>query len=631
MLLLVSIALVSVLGGALLGIWGRRRAFSALSTFALVAALAVVLAQLLPDALAGAGLWALLVFAIGAIGPTMLERVGAKLGAKDGWGLELGYWALVAHKVADGIGLGTYGGGHHAEHDHVAILVAIAAHTVPVVALVTLVYHRRGGMRSVLWRIGLLALATIGGVFIPALVPATSFEASEPWITAAVAGLLMHVVAHDWQPEHGPPKGRTQRLTDIIALGLGLALVLLGGGEHHHSEGAGDVREEMGHALIDLALSTAPALLIGLTIGALLTAFSQKLPTAWLRRGNAFSQALRGAVVGAPLPICACGVLPLAESLRRRGAGAALVVAFLLATPELGVETFALTARFMGWPFAFVRLGAAVGLAMIAAMVMHRFAKAASPEGHAHDHDDEPKDDRPFLQRFTAGFDELLYHIAPWTVVGLIGAAYVQAVMPSEAMGSMSDFGLDVLVITLVSVPSYVCAASATPLAAVLLAKGISPGAVLVGLLLGPATNLATIGFLRKTFGSRATWIGVGVLVLAAWAMAGVVNVVGVPMSLAAPGAEAHEHGLLSLLTGGVLAAALFRSVWLSGLRPWLGSLSEGLGGHHHHHHHDHHHHGHHHPHGHHHHHGHHHDHDHHDHDHGHDHHHHDDHEPAGG
>ena len=70
------------------------------------------------------------------------------------------------------------------------------------------------------------------------------------------------------------------------------------------------------------------------------SAMSQKLPTDWLRRGGAFSQALRGAVVGAPLPICACGVLPLAESLRRRGAGAALVVAFLLATPELGVETF---------------------------------------------------------------------------------------------------------------------------------------------------------------------------------------------------------------------------------------------------------------------------------------------------
>ena len=575
-------------------------------------------------------------FAIGAVGPTVLERVGGRFGAKDGWGLELGYWALVVHKVADGIALGTYGGGHHAGHDHVAILVAIAAHTVPVVALVTLVYHRRGGLRSVLWRISVLAVATIVGVFIPSMVPATSFEASEPWITAAVAGLLMHVVAHDWQPEHGPPEGRTQRLTDIVALGLGLGLVLFGGGEHHHSEGAPGVREEMGHALLDLALSTAPALLIGLTIGALLSAFSQKLPSAWLRRGNAFSQALRGAVVGAPLPICACGVLPLAESLRRRGAGPALVVAFLLATPELGVETFALTARFMGWPFAFVRLGAAVALAMIAALVMHRLVRAPAAEddhdhAHGHEHTEVP-DERPFLQRFTAGFDELLYHIAPWTVVGLIGAAYVQAVMPGEAMGSMSGFGLDVLVITLVSVPSYVCAASATPLAAVLLAKGISPGAVLVGLLLGPATNIATIGFLRKMFGARATWIGIGVLVLAAWTMAGVVNVIEVPMTLAAAGAEGHEHGIGSLITGGVLALALFRSVWLSGLRPWLGSLSEGLGGHHHHHHHDHHHHGHHH-HGHHHHdHGHHgHDHHDHDHDHHHDHHHHDEHEPAGG
>ncbi|MGE0791663.1 MAG: permease [Sandaracinaceae bacterium] len=581
MAVLILIALGSVLGGALLGVAGRRSAFSALNTFALVSALAVVLAQLLPDALAGAGLAALVVFAVGALGPTLLERLGRRIGTRGAWGLELGYWALFVHQLADGVGLATYGAGRHAGHDHVAVLVAIAAHTVPIIALVTLVYHRRGGPKAVVLRIAPLAGAVIVGLFLPGLLPSEGVERAEPWVTALVAGLLAHVVAHDWQPEHEPPRARSGRFADMLAIALGIGLVVLGGGEHHHGEaGATDLRADVGHALLELSLETAPALLIGLAIGAALSAMSQRLPTEWLRRGGALSQALRGAVVGAPLPICACGVLPLAESLRRRGAGAALVVSFLIATPELGVETFALTGRLLGWPFAIVRVVAAVILAIVAALVVSRFAPR--PSGTLEDEAAaRPHDGRPFLARFAEGFDELLYHVAPWTVVGLVGAAYVQASLPTEALGSLRSYGADVAVITLVSIPSYVCAASATPLAAVLLAKGMSPGAVLVGLLIGPATNLATLGFLRKAFGTRAAAIALAAVVACAWGMAGLINMSSVPVSTAPAGAEAeHTHGTLSLVIGVVLVLALLRSIWLNGLRAWLGSLAEGFGGH---------------------------------------------------
>ena len=576
MLLPLSIAFFSVLAGTLLWLGGSRHT-KALATFALVSALAVALGQLLPDALAAVGMPALLVFVAGAVFPSLLEKVGTLRGAESTgrWGLELGYAALLLHKVGDGIGLGTYGGGHHAEHAHLDVLFAIAAHTVPMVALVAVVFQRHFGRRSALLRVAGLGVAAMIGVGLPSLVPATAFDSFEPWITAAVAGLLIHVVAHDWHPEEKPTQP-TGRMTDLLAVVAGVLMVVVSGQHSHH--GGGAVRASMGEALLELTLETAPALLFGLVIGALLSALGSRLPTKWLRSGGAMRQALRGAVVGAPLPICACGVLPLAASLKRRGAGAALVVAFLISTPELGVETFALTTRFVGWPFALVRLGAAVALAIVAALVVHR---AAGKRGEALDEPVVPvgASSAPFGTRFLQSFDELLHHIAPWTVVGLVAAAYMQAVLPSDALDGGRAFGLDVALVTLVAVPSYVCAASATPLAAVLLAKGMSPGAVLVGLLLGPATNLATVGFLRKSYGTRATVFGAAALVGGAWIAAALVNVSSLPIALPTAEALEHAHGWGAIVAAVLLALAVLRSIWRAGVRGWLGSLGESITG----------------------------------------------------
>lgn len=595
----VTIAVLSCAVGAALGLGGRRDHTRVLATFAVVAALAIALGQLLPDALAGVGILALLVFAGAAVAPGLLEKGVARIMGRERshrLGLELGYWALFVHRVGDGIGLGIYGGHEHAGHNHADILIAIAAHSVPLVAFMTLAFVRQDGPAAAIWRVAGLALASVIGIGVPAVVPHALFEAAEPWITAGVAGLLIHVVAHDWAPIRQPGGWRT-RIADLLVAGGALSLFFFSGHDHH---GGSEVRGRIGDALVDLSLDTAPALAIGLALGAVLTAFGARLPTDWLRRGGALSQATRGAVVGAPLPICACGVLPLADTLRRRGAGPALVVAFLLATPELGIETFALTTSFIGWPFAIVRLVAAVGLAVFAALVMHRATKPSHAHAHAHG-EEEAAPEGSYFGRWLHAFDELLFHVAPWTVVGLVAAAYIQAVLPEDAMQGLSTGGLDMLIVTLVAVPSYICAASATPLAAVLLAKGMSPGAVLVGLLLGPATNLATVGFLRQRYGGRATFFGLGAAVLFAWGAGALVNAPDLPVTPLEEAAATHVHGPVAIGCAILLGLAMTRSIWLVGLRSWLSTLGEGFGGHshahahdhghdhvhHHHHHHD--------------------------------------------
>jgi uncharacterized membrane protein YraQ (UPF0718 family) len=322
-------------------------------------------------------------------------------------------------------------------------------------------------------------------------------------------------------------------------------------------------------------------LLAGLGIAALLQTQGARIPARWLQGGGRVSQALRGALLGVPLPVCACGVLPVAHTLRLRGGAVALVVAFLLATPELGVDTFALTVRFLGWQFAWLRLLGALVVAVVTSLLLARFAASradaagpersvASPFGRSDHHG--------LGAQIVGNFEELLYHIGAWTLLGLIAAAYLQAALQEGALSGISGSGLDIAIVSLLSVPSYVCASSATPLAAVLLAKGISPGAVLSGLLLGPATNVATMAWLRKAFGLRATLWGFAGLLASTWALALVANRVLPNAAMASNAvAAAHEHGVLSYASAALLLLLLGRAVWRNGLRSWLGSLGEAL------------------------------------------------------
>jgi hypothetical protein len=316
-------------------------------------------------------------------------------------------------------------------------------------------------------------------------------------------------------------------------------------------------------------------LLIGLLAGALLQTFGSRIPSRWLRSRGAGRDAVRGALLGLPLPLCSCSVLPISGALRRRRAAPAFVVAFLLATPELGVETFALSVSFLGWPFALARLFGAVLLAVVAAFIVGKLVSDS-------DRASEPAQSivvarapaKGIMSRLMLAFDELLYHIGAWMVLGVIAAAFVQALVPSESATVASQPWLELSVMTLVSIPSYICAPSATPLAAVLLAKGISPGAVMVGLLLGPATNLATLVFLKSAYGLRAMTLCILSIILASWALAFAINQWLPAPNLSGVTGEAHTHSVLTYLCAVVLTCLVLRSMWRSGTRAWVASMT---------------------------------------------------------
>jgi uncharacterized membrane protein YraQ (UPF0718 family) len=597
MTLAYSFALLSTLLGTALGLLGGHgRLAGGLRSFAFVAAITVVFGQLLPEALTEAGLVVMVVFAAGVVLPRLLFRHQHHHGHAHGPGAadcgpsdddeteaderartKAGLWlslvAMMLHEVGDGVAIGTFASGAHAEHLHLEVFFAIAAHTVPVVALLVQAFVPVWG-RTVAFFQGLaLGLSGVLGVAVAGAVSETAAVTLTPYITAFAAGLLIHVVSHD----HSTAGVRTRaaRVVDVLAVIAGVALVSQGG--HAHGEYSGEMHDEVAmgvsHALLDLSLETAPALLLGLVLAAAVQSLGHRVPLAFLQAGGSLRQALRGALAGAPLPICACGVLPVAHALRSRGAGAAFVVAFLLATPELGVESLLLTGRFLGWEFALLRLLGALLLAITAALVVGRVLTGRDHALPAPATDFELGAGESRWQRALTQLDELFVHILPYTMVGLLAAAYVEVALDADTLSGLTHGSLDILVVTLVSVPVYVCAASATPLAAVLVAKGLSPGAALVGLLLGPATNLATLGFMRASFGMRATVGATIAAVAVTWVLAFGVNASALLPSVGLDGGEEHAHGVLSYGALGLLLVWALRSVYLHG----VDALFEGL------------------------------------------------------
>lgn len=274
-------------------------------------------------------------------------------------------------------------------------------------------------------------------------------------------------------------------------------------------------------------------ILLGFAIAGLLHEF---LPTRWISRliGQESPRAvLTAALFGAPIPLCSCGVLPAAAELRKKGAGRAPTMSFLVSTPETGVDSIALTYGLFGGVMAIVRPVVAVVTAVVAGLLSmwvpgrdEPVDDAALDEVTLHDHDhgaDEEADavaastlkDR--LGRATQyGFETLLDDLSFWLTVGLLLTGVLSAALPddffSTALG-MDGGLLPMLVVMLAGVPLYLCASASTPIAAALVAKGLSPGAALVFLLVGPATNAATIAVVGRLLGRRQLRIYLGSIV----------------------------------------------------------------------------------------------------------------------
>ena len=336
-----------------------------------------------------------------------------------------------------------------------------------------------------------------------------------------------------------------------------------------------------------LSLEAAPWLVLGLVIGGLM---KNLLPTSWLEKhlkGEGFIPVLKAALLGAPLPLCSCGVLPAALGLRNAGASKSATTSFLISTPETGVDSVIMTYALLGPLMAITRPVAAIVSAITAGLLVGKTeqstdgkkslntssesccssekentkqatsccssdpapvaesssccsteatvetasccssdpapvaesssccsteatvetASCCSSDSTSHD-SHQTTAQNTLLSTTLSGihyaFTDLLDSIILWMLIGLAFSAAIQTWVPADFLAQWGSGLPAMLVMIAISIPMYVCATASTPMAAGLLLSGISPGTVLVFLLAGPASNIGSLGVIKKELGSRS-------------------------------------------------------------------------------------------------------------------------------
>lgn len=258
--------------------------------------------------------------------------------------------------------------------------------------------------------------------------------------------------------------------------------------------------------LIDLLNEMSPFLLLGFLFAGILHEFiPQTVYRKSLAKGD-FRSVLLAALIGVPLPLCSCGVLPTAMSLRREGVSKGATVSFLISTPQTGVDSIIATASLLGLPFAVIRPIVAFVTALLGGCMVNKFCKeeeAATIEKHS-----DTAGKKGFVAKCIGSlkyaFVDMLQDIGKWIVIGLVIAAAITVLVPDGFFTAYNDKPIvSMLIVLAFSIPMYLCATGSIPIAAALMLKGLSPGAALVLLMAGPATNTAAILVINKVLGKR--------------------------------------------------------------------------------------------------------------------------------
>lgn len=261
--------------------------------------------------------------------------------------------------------------------------------------------------------------------------------------------------------------------------------------------------------IIALINEMSPYLLLGFFLAGLMHAF---IPNRYYKTylgDNSFRSVLYATLFGIPLPLCSCGVIPTAMSLRKEGASKGATTAFLIATPQTGIDSIIATYSLMGLPFALVRPVAALFTAIFGGTMANIFSTGNERQeqpatGKAAVESDENSFSKRMAAAFRYGFIDMMQDIGKWLITGLIVAGLITVFVPESFFASFSHNSLvSMLIVLLFAIPMYLCATGSIPIAVALMLKGLSPGTALVLLMAGPAANMASILVINKVLGRR--------------------------------------------------------------------------------------------------------------------------------
>ena len=347
------------------------------------------------------------------------------------------------------------------------------------------------------------------------------------------------------------------------------------------------VIEFLNHFWQTLELS-APLFLLGLGLAGLLHLFLPEEKLQSYLGPKAKRPVLAGAIIGVPLPLCSCSVLPSALSLAEKGASSGAISSFLISTPETGVDSIGLTYALMDLPMTLLRPIAAFCSAIVAGGMQEmwnptptyiRKSKAGcASSGRKHDHHDGPVLEKKLdflpkriLQAMKYGYLNLLQDFALWMLIGLLLSTVIEMLVPAQFFLQMGALQSRAMII-LVAVPLYVCASASTPIAAALVMKGLSPGAALLFLLVGPATNLSNLFVTAQYLGWKGNLINlfaiVGVALIFSFLTDWLYLTFHWPLNFHLSLLAENELNIFSTISALVLLVLMLRGIWAENLRP---------------------------------------------------------------
>lgn len=567
----VAVSIIALAAGPLLYIVSRRAVpyLAFLDGFVLVGISGLLLVHVIPHSMEDGGLWVPLVALAGFFVPQLvehtLERAAGRAHAAT---LALALVGLVIHAGLDGVALT----GPSEDGAGGQLAAAIVLHRLPVAITIWALLAPIWGGRLAAAVLAAIGAATLAGYGLGDVLAGAEHSVSMAIFQALVAGSLLHVVVHRPAPLTSPTRGtRIGKLASgggaLVAI-IAVALFSEVGLTSHLETGGG-----FAVTFVAISLEIAPVLLLAVIVAGLAQAVLPQVRPGLLSTGRPASESVRGAAFGL---ICSSRGIPLYQTLVDQSVPATAALAFLVAAPALGIDAALISLPLLGGELTLIRVIAVAAVAIAIGWGIGRMApRPAAPATTAVARRSIAERVRDGL-RF--GLADIVDHTGPWLLLGIAAAALVEPALEGEWLAVL-PFGVDVAVFTLIGIPAYVCASGATPLAAVLIYGGVSPGAAIAFLLAGPAANLTTFGIVAGAHGRR-------IAIAFAVAMAGLSMAVGLAINLVVPerGGFATEPlyqqspGVLAMVCLGVLAVIFALSVLRQGPRGFIGQVLSPYG-----------------------------------------------------
>jgi len=314
------------------------------------------------------------------------------------------------------------------------------------------------------------------------------------------------------------------------------------------------------YAIVELWTAMAPYLLLGMFIAGILHVF---IGTDFITRHlgtNNLGSIIKASLFGVPLPICSCGVIPVAASLKREGASKSATLSFLVSTPTTGADSILASYSLLGPLFAIFRplaafiSGITIGLLNF---IFNREPQEKILEDHQHSKN-ELSAKKKIVEVFKYGFFELAEDIGKWLIIGVVIGGILTVAIPPELIEKFLPYQwMHFIIMLIIALPLYVCATGSIPIAAAILQMGFSPGATLVFLITGPATNTVTLSFVRSKLGKKSFYLYlisiIGIAVLAGIIFNYVFALLGANVNIISPHGE-HVNHTLRIVSGIILA-----------------------------------------------------------------------------